>query len=68
MWHFGRDSFTEYTGEKFSISVQNARHMIARIYSKEFNRKRRIRIERQEYPKKKVFDAINEKLGMTIDV
>lgn len=66
MWHFGRDCLTEYAGEKFSITVENARHILTRIYSKDFGKKQRIRIERQEYPKKTVTDLIEEKLGADI--
>jgi hypothetical protein len=62
MWHFGRDGLLEYTGEKFSINVENAQHILTRVYSKDFGTHTRIRIERQEYPKKTVVEAINEKL------
>ena len=67
MWHFGRDASIEYTGEKFGISALNLQHILTRIYVKDFNGKSRIRIERQEYPKETVIDAINEKLGDKID-
>lgn len=63
MWHFGRDCLMEYAGEKFSITVENARHILTRVYSKEFNGKQKIRIESQEYPRKTVTDIIEEKLG-----
>jgi hypothetical protein len=65
MWHFGRDPSVEYTGEKFCISVENLQHILSRIYVKDFNGKNRIRIEKQEYPRKSVIDAIEEKLGST---
>jgi len=66
MWHFGRDGLTEYTGEKFSITVEKAQHILTRIYSKEFGRHTRIRDETQEYPRKALADAIEEKLyGVT---
>jgi hypothetical protein len=67
MWHFGRDALQQYTGEKFSITVEDTQNVLARIYSKDFNNKRRIRIEKQEYPKKTVIDAIEEKLGRIIN-
>lgn len=67
MWHFGRDASIEYTGEKFCISALNLQHILTRIYVKDFNGKSKIRIERQEYPKETVIDAINEKLGDKID-
>ena len=65
MWHFGRDASVEYTGERFCISVEKLQHVLTRIYVKDFNGKNRIRIERQEYPKKTLIDAIEEKLGVT---
>jgi hypothetical protein len=66
MWHFGRDALIEYSGDKFSITVEQAEHILARIYVKSINGKNRIRIERQDYPKKNVLDAIEEKLNQTI--
>ena len=68
MWHFGRDTSIEYTGKKFSISVEKLEHILTRLYVKDFNGKRRIRIETQEYPKKTVLDAIEEKLGNIFNV
>lgn len=65
MWHFGRDASVEYTGERFCISVEKLQHVLTRIYVKDFNGNNRIRIERQEYPKKTLIDAIEEKLGLT---
>jgi hypothetical protein len=61
MWHFGRDSLTEYSGEKFTITVENAEHIIKRIYVKNFGNKKNLRAERQEYPKipvEEIIDAI----------
>ena len=63
MWHFGRDALVTYKGKKYEITVENAQHMITRIYPKDFGKCRKIRLERQEYPKKTVFDAIDEKLN-----
>jgi hypothetical protein len=63
MWHFGRDSLSQYSGEKFSVTVENAQRILTRIYAKDLNGKNRIRIERQEYPRKTVLEAVNEKLG-----
>jgi hypothetical protein len=59
MWHFGRDSLNEYSGDKFSITVEEAQGVLGRIYSKKINGKSRIRVETQEYPKKSVVDALN---------
>jgi len=64
MWHFGRDASVEYTGERYCNTIENLQHMLIRIYVKDFNGKNRIRIERQEYPKKTLIDAIEEKLGI----
>jgi hypothetical protein len=62
MWHFNRDGLTEYKGEKFSISVEKADHIIHSIYSKNFKGKTRVRGETQEYPNKTVKEAIYDKL------
>ena len=68
MWHFGRDSLTEFAGEKFSITVEDAMHGLTRIYSKTFatikgnNRERRnktrVRRETQQYPNTTVLHAL----------
>lgn len=63
MWHFGRDASIEYTGEKFSITVNKLESILTRLYVKDFGNKKKIRLETQEYPKKTVVDAIEEKLG-----
>ena len=63
MWHFGRDALIESSGEKFSITAEQAEHILTRIYVKSIDGKNRIRIERQEYPKETVLDAIEEKLN-----
>lgn len=63
MWHFGADSRLQCTSEKFSITVKDGRNVLYRVYTKQRERKdTRIRIERQEYPRKSIIDAINEKL------
>jgi hypothetical protein len=54
MWHFNRDGLKEYTGDKFSITVEGARHTVHTIYSKQFCKKYHIRDEFQEYPHKTV--------------
>jgi hypothetical protein len=63
MWHFGREALVTYKGKNYEITVENAQHIITRIYPKDFGKCRKIRLERQEYPKKTVFDAIEEKLN-----
>jgi hypothetical protein len=67
MWHFGRDASVEYSGEKFCVSMLNLQHTLIRIYVKDLDGKSKIRIEKQEYPKKTVLDAINERLDNKID-
>jgi hypothetical protein len=65
MWHFGRDSLNEYTGEKFSITFEESQACILRAYVKETTKttKNIIRLEKQEYPNKKTQDIINERLN-----
>ena len=64
MWHFGADSRLQCTGEKFSITFKEGIDSLLRVYTKQKERKdTRIRIERQEYPRKSIIDAINEKLN-----
>ena len=63
MWHFGADSMLQCYGEKFSITVEDGRNVLFRVYTKQREpNDTRIRIERQEYPRKSIIDAINEKL------
>jgi hypothetical protein len=63
MWHFGADSRLQCTGEKFSITFKDGRNVLLRVYTKQREYKdTRIRIEKQEYPRKTIIDAINEKL------
>lgn len=64
MWHFGRDSLTKYYGDKFFITVEKMQGILISMYAKDMkNGVRRIRLERQEYPRKTIMDAIEEKLG-----
>ena len=64
MWHFGADSLTNYSGEKFFTSWEIGHNALITAYSKDMKDcKRRIRIERQEYPKKSLAEALEEKLN-----
>jgi hypothetical protein len=64
MWHFGTDSLTEYTGEKFEVTWETGQHVLLRAYTKVTkDRKDRIRVERQEYPNTTFSQAIEEKLN-----
>jgi hypothetical protein len=64
MWHFGADASVEYTGEKFSVTWDVGQNALIRAYAKEMkdNRRARIRLERQEYPRKTLAEAIEERL------
>jgi hypothetical protein len=66
MWHFRTDSLNEYTGERFEMTWEDGENVLLRIYTKDMNNgnenETRIRKERQEYPRKRLDAAINEKL------
>ena len=64
MWHFGTDSLSEYTGEKFEMTWEDGEHALLRIYTKDMKDGNGIRIrkERQEYPGIRLDAAIHEKL------
>ena len=66
MWHFGADSISSYHGERFHISLSNFDKTVHNIYSKQYGKRQKIRIERQEYPNKKLIEAIDEKLRNNI--
>ncbi len=66
MWHFGADGVTEYAGEKFSCAWEVGQNALIRAYTKDFrNGNTRIRLERQECPRKSLACAIEEKLYST---
>ena len=66
MWHFGIDGLTEYTGEKFSCTWEVGQNALIRAYTKDFkNGKTYIRLEKQEYPRKSLAYAIEEKLNFS---
>jgi len=55
LWHIGRDSLQEYSGDKFHCSWQVAKNFLLRVYSKEMklqNNKKTtiIRMETQDNP------------------
>ena len=60
MWHFGSDSPSEYTNEKFEITWEDGQNALMRIYTKDLNGRTKIRRERQEYPNKRFDEAIDE--------
>ena len=64
MWHFGADAMTEYTGQKFCMTWKVAEDILVRAYSKKVSSKTlKIRLERQECPRKPLMEAIQEKLS-----
>jgi hypothetical protein len=65
MWHFGADASVEFTGQRFETTWKNGEGALVRAYSKVMKDKRnRVRLEMQEYPRKTVADAIGEKLRL----
>ena len=61
MWHFGKDSLTGYSGEKFEITWEDSLKLF-NIYSKEYgNKKMKVRKEIQEYPNKSLEYAVMDK-------
>ena len=64
MWHFGADASIEYSGDKFSVTWGTAENVLVRAYSKVMgDHKTRIRLERQEYPRTTLADAIEQKIN-----
>jgi hypothetical protein len=64
MWHFGADALITYEGEKIYTSWEVGQHALITAYAKDWkDGKSRIRIEKQEYPKKSLADALEEKLN-----
>jgi hypothetical protein len=64
MWHCGKDSPNEYTGEKFECTWEQGKNALIRMYTKDLRDGKgiRIRTECQEYPNKRFDEAIEEKL------
>ena len=54
LWHFGRDTITEYRGKGFAFTWGYGREALYRVYSKEKNGKTIIRSEIQENPNKPI--------------
>lgn len=62
MWHFGRDSLTEYTGKQFSITVNEAQESLTRTYVKQINGKRKIRLECHESPQEPLEQVVRKRV------
>ena len=60
MWHFGQDSLTGYSGEKFEVPWKDGLELF-HVYPKKSNTMR-IRKERQEYPNKPLGEAFMDKV------
>lgn len=70
MWHFGRDGSTEFSGERFHITVKDVQNGFTRVYSKVFNnskKSRRLRFERQEYPNQTIDELISKRIRYRLD-
>jgi hypothetical protein len=64
MWHFGADALADYSGKQNHRRWGIAEAILITIYTKEWeNAKRRIRWDCQEYPKKPLNEALQEKLS-----
>ena len=65
MWHNGADSLTEYSGDMSHITWKDAQNALIRVYPKVMkDKKKRIRLERQEYPRKTWQEVVEEKIGL----
>ena len=65
MWHFGADSLTEFSGDMFQLTWEVAQNILVRAYAKIMkDKKTRIRMERQEYPRKTLQEVVEEKIGL----
>jgi hypothetical protein len=61
MWHFGKDKFAnEYPAKGYALTWGHGREVL-RTYIKNLNHNKIERKERQEYPKKSLEDALNDK-------
>jgi hypothetical protein len=64
MWHIGVDSSITYDREMFYTSWEVAEHAFITAYSKKWkDNKTRVRIEKQEYPRISLAEALEEKLN-----
>ncbi len=61
MWHFGVDTFDEYTGNEFKVTFEEGMSDLYRIYVKTMkDGKKRVRIEHQQYPNQEVEEAVSK--------
>ena len=63
MWHYGKDSALEFSGEAFNVTFKMWCGLLARIYVHEQERSRKVRFEVLERPRKSLKDVIGKKLN-----
>ncbi len=64
MWHYGKDSAQEFSGEAFNITFKMWCGELARIYVHESSNSRKVRFEVTETPKKPLQEIIAKKLEL----
>jgi hypothetical protein len=64
MWHYGKDSAQEFSGEGFNITFKMWCGELARIYVHEQDHSRKVRFEVTETPKKSLQEVIVNKLNL----
>jgi hypothetical protein len=64
LWHYGRDSAQEFSGEGFNITFKMWCGELARIYVHEQDHQRKVRFEVIETPKKPLQEVIANKLNL----
>lgn len=63
MWHFGVDTIDEFIGNEFEVTFFEGMSDLYRIYSKRMKGgKKKVRVEHQELPNQKAYDAFVTKL------
>jgi len=64
MWHYGRDTAQEFSGEGFNVTFKMWCGELARIYVHEQDHFRKVRFEVTETPKKPLQEVISKKLDL----
>ncbi len=64
MWHYGKDSSQEFSGDGFNITFKMWCGELARIYVHEQDNSRKVRFEIVETPKKPLQQVIADKLNL----
>jgi hypothetical protein len=64
LWHLARDSLVTLSKKEFYVAWEIAEHALVTACTKEWqDGKSRVRIEKQEYPRKSLAEALEEKLN-----